>query len=94
MDAAFTETAVLGGSGPNDSETYPALMNNTIGTKFRVVSGYRANTALLLAMERGEVEGVTGSWSSMKVERPNWLRDKQESVIVPARPGIDLPNVR
>jgi tripartite-type tricarboxylate transporter receptor subunit TctC len=95
MDAAFVETAVLGGSGPNDSETYPALMNNTIGTKFRVVSGYRANTAVLLAMERGEVEGVTGSWSSMKVERPNWLRDKLVSVIVQfARARHpDLPNV-
>jgi tripartite-type tricarboxylate transporter receptor subunit TctC len=95
MEAAFTETALLGGSGPNDSETYPSLMNNTIGTKFRVVSGYRANTAVLLAMERGEVEGVTGSWSSMKVERPSWLRDKRVSVIVQIgkTKHADLPHV-
>ncbi len=38
MADAFKDTVVLGGSGPNDSETYPHLMNNTIGTKFRVVS--------------------------------------------------------
>jgi tripartite-type tricarboxylate transporter receptor subunit TctC len=92
---AFTSTVVLGGSGPNDSETYPNLMNNTIGTKFRIVSGYRANTAVLLAMERGEVEGVTGSWSSLKAERPNWLRDRQVRVLVQiARAGSpDLPGV-
>src|SRR5205823_4106461 len=92
---AFKSTIVLGGSGPNDSETYPNLMNNTIGTKFRVVSGYRANTAVLLAMERGEVEGVTGSWSSMKAERPNWLRDRQVRVLVQIAPTKhrDLPDV-
>ena len=33
-------------------------------------------------MERGEVEGVIGSWSSLKSERPNWVRDKQVRVLV------------
>ncbi|MEA2988943.1 MAG: hypothetical protein QOG83_1654 [Alphaproteobacteria bacterium] len=79
---ALRDTVLLGGSGPNDSETYTNLMNNTIGTKFRLVSGYRANSAVLLAMERGEVEGVTGSWSSMKAERPAWVRDKLVRVLV------------
>ena len=82
MADAFKDSIVLGGSGPNDSETYPHLMNNTIGTRFRIVSGYRANSAVFLAMERGEVEGVTGSWSSVKSERPNWVRDKQVRVLV------------
>jgi len=57
MADAFKDSIVLGGSGPNDSETYPHLMNNTIGTRFRVVSGYRANSAVFLAMERGEGRG-------------------------------------
>jgi tripartite-type tricarboxylate transporter receptor subunit TctC len=95
LEDAFKQTVVLGGSGPNDSETFPHLMNNTIGTKFRVVSGYRANSAVLLAMERGEVEGVIGSWSSIKSERPNWLRDKKVRVLVQfARTrASDLPDV-
>jgi tripartite-type tricarboxylate transporter receptor subunit TctC len=95
IEDALGETVVLGGSGPNDSETYPHLMNNTIGTKFRVVSGYRANSAVFLAMERGEVEGVTGSWSSVKSERPNWLRDKQVRILVQVAKTRqpDLPDV-
>ena len=95
MEDAFKDTVLMGGSGPNDSETYSHLMNNTIGTKFRVVSGYRANSAILLAMERGEVEGVIGSWSSVKSERPNWIRDKQVRVLVQvARTRQpDLPDV-
>ena len=95
IDDTFKSSIVLGGSGPNDSETYPHLMNNTIGTKFRIVSGYRANSTVMLAMERGEVEGITGSWSSVKSERPNWLRDKQIRVLVQiARTRApDLPDV-
>jgi tripartite-type tricarboxylate transporter receptor subunit TctC len=95
LEDAFKDTIVLGGSGPNDSETYPHLMNNTIGTRFRIVSGYRANSAVFLAMERGEVEGVTGSWSSVKSERPNWLRDKQVRVLVQVgkRRAPDLTDV-
>jgi tripartite-type tricarboxylate transporter receptor subunit TctC len=95
MEDAFKEPVLMGGSGPNDSETYAHLMNNTIGTKFQVVSGYRANSAIFLAMERGEVEGVIGSWSSVKSERPNWTRDKQIRVLVQvARTRQpDLPDV-
>jgi tripartite-type tricarboxylate transporter receptor subunit TctC len=82
MADAFKDTVVLGGGGPNDSETYPNLMNNTIGTKFRVVSGYKSNSGVMLAVERGEVEGMTGSWSSLKAERPAWLRDKLVRILV------------
>jgi tripartite-type tricarboxylate transporter receptor subunit TctC len=92
---ALTMTAVLGGSGPNDSETHPSLMNNTIGTKFRIAGGYKSNTEVLLAMERGEVEGVGGSWGSLKALRPNWLRDREVNVIVQTGrvKHPDLPNV-
>ena len=95
FEDVFKETAVLGGSGPNDSETYPFLMNNTIGTKFRVVSGYKSNVTAWLAMERGEVEGVSGSWSSLKANRPHWLREKQVNLIVQVdrQKHADLPDV-
>jgi len=92
---ALTMTAVLGGSGPNDSETHPSLMNNTIATKFRIASGYKSNTEVLLAMERGEVEGVGGSWGSLKALRPNWLRDHEVNVVVQTgrTKHPDLPDV-
>jgi tripartite-type tricarboxylate transporter receptor subunit TctC len=95
MADSFEIPVVLGGSGPNDSETYPHLMNNTIGTKFRVVSGYKSNTETLLAMERGEVEGLSGSWSSMKANRPKWVQDNQVRVLVQIsrEKQADLPGV-
>ena len=49
----------------------------------------------MLAMERGEVEGVSGSWASVKAQRPHWLRDKQVNVIVQSGRAKhpDLPDV-
>ncbi len=97
MADAFKDTVVLGGSGPNDSESYPSLMNNTIGSRFRIVSGYKSNAGVMLAVERGEVEGMTGSWSSVKAERPAWLRDSLVRILVqigrtrqPDLPGVPL----
>jgi tripartite-type tricarboxylate transporter receptor subunit TctC len=94
QDAMQTE-ALLGGSGPNDTETYPALMNNTIGTKFRIISGYPSTTGITLAMERGEVEGLSQSWGSVITEKPDWVRDKKISVLVQitAVKHKDLPDV-
>jgi tripartite-type tricarboxylate transporter receptor subunit TctC len=95
MADALKMTAVMGGSGPNDSEIIPALMNNTIGTKFRVASGYKSNSRVMLAMERGEVEGVAGSWSSLRAGKPEWLRDHLINVIVQVarKKEPDLQNV-
>jgi tripartite-type tricarboxylate transporter receptor subunit TctC len=95
MADTFTGEVVLGGSGPNDSETYVNLMNNTIGTKFRIVSGYKSNTETLLAIERGEVEGLSGSWSSMKANRPAWVKDKLVRVLlqIGRDKQSDLPGV-
>jgi tripartite-type tricarboxylate transporter receptor subunit TctC len=95
MADALALPVVLGGSGPNDSETYPFLMNNTIGTRFKIVSGYKANTETLLAIERGEVEGMSGSWSSMKANRPKWVQDNQVRVLVQIgyTKQPDLPDV-
>jgi len=95
MADAFSFPILLGGSGPNDSETYPHLMNNTIGTKFKIVSGYKSNTETLLAIERGEVEGLSGSWSSMKANRPAWVKDNQVRALVQIARAKqpDLPDV-
>jgi tripartite-type tricarboxylate transporter receptor subunit TctC len=76
------ETIVMGASGPNESESYPALMNNTIGTKFRIVTGYPSTTAVHLAIERGEVEGVSQSWGSLRTDKADWMNNDRVDVLV------------
>ncbi len=67
LEDIFTTSSYMGSVGPTDTEFYPALLNNVMGAKFKIVSGYKGNPDIFLAMRRGEVHGVNGSWSSIKV---------------------------
>lgn len=64
LDDVFKRETVMGSSGPNALEHYPALFNNLLGAKFKVVRGYKSSTEVGLALERGEVEGVCQSAAS------------------------------
>jgi tripartite-type tricarboxylate transporter receptor subunit TctC len=60
----------------------PRLMNELIGTKFKVVTGFQGPTSAQLALERGEVEAIVKPWSSINVGNADWLREKKIYLIV------------
>ena len=93
LEDALKTSAILGSSGPNDSEVYPTLMNNTIGTKFRIIFGYPSSTAIDLATERGEVAGQSHSFSSVVQRFPDWKRKFNILVQLSLKKHPDLPNV-
>jgi tripartite-type tricarboxylate transporter receptor subunit TctC len=70
---------LMGGTGAGSYTTlWPTLMNNLLGTKFKMVMGYKATTEIHLAMQRGEVQGRAGNYfSSLRSQNPDWLRDKK-----------------
>ena len=75
---------------------FPALMNELLGTKFKIVTGYNGGNQINLAMERGEVEARNNSWSSWKTTKPQWLKDKKIAVIAqagPRAPDLDAPSI-
>jgi tripartite-type tricarboxylate transporter receptor subunit TctC len=75
--------STLSGTGAGSTVSiYPTVLNNVIGTKFKLVMGYRGSNEAMLAMERGEVEGHSTAWSAVKVAKPDWVRDKTVSIIV------------
>src|SRR5438094_8754424 len=62
-------------------ETVTAMINKLIGTRIKVLSGYKADNDVYLAMERGEVHGRCGGLkSSIKSTRPDWFPRKKVSV--------------
>ena len=75
---------IVGGSGPNDTETVPAILDNVLGAKFKIVSGYPSSTAVTLAMERGEVQGVCSSYSSLSTRNASWFKDNKINFLVQA----------
>jgi tripartite-type tricarboxylate transporter receptor subunit TctC len=96
QDALQTEL-VIGSSGTaDDTYQYPRLINNTLGTKFKIVTGYPGNNDVSVALERGEVSGRCGwSWSSAKTTRPQWIAEKKINVLIQLSltKHLDLPDV-
>jgi tripartite-type tricarboxylate transporter receptor subunit TctC len=70
---AFKNPVFFGSSGPNDTEFYPALANNLLGAKFALIKGYKSAPMIRIAMERGEVEGISQTWASVKAGHPTWV---------------------
>jgi tripartite-type tricarboxylate transporter receptor subunit TctC len=70
---------VFGANAPgSESDVYPTILNNLLGAKFRVVTGYPGTSDLMMAMERGETQGRCGmTWSALKSTLPEWVRDKK-----------------
>jgi tripartite-type tricarboxylate transporter receptor subunit TctC len=71
-DARRAEAAL--GSTGRTSATWivPALMNQFLGTKFKIVTGYPGASDVMLAMERGEVHGLALNWAAIAGARPQW----------------------
>jgi tripartite-type tricarboxylate transporter receptor subunit TctC len=75
---------IVGGSGAGTSmESYPKVLNNIFGTKIKIISGYKGGSDVLIAMERGEVDGRCGaSLSTYRTIRPEWLETGKINVIL------------
>ncbi len=73
-----TKEAILGGTGPGSSIViFPMAMNAVLGTKFRIVTGYKSSTEVFLAMERGEVVARSGTLPSLQSGYPQWLAENK-----------------
>jgi tripartite-type tricarboxylate transporter receptor subunit TctC len=83
LDDALRTEAIVGGSGADATEVvFPKAANKLVGTKFKVVLGYPGSTEILLAMERGEVEGFCGiGWTFLKLRKVDWLKEKKVNIL-------------
>lgn len=84
IEDVMKQEMLVGGTGPHiDTETTPRMLNALIGTKFKIISGYPGTTDAVLAMERGEVQGMGDwSWSNVKTRRPDYLRENKIRVLL------------
>ncbi len=93
----FEKELIVGGHTGVDPELTPRLYNAVLGTKFKIVTGYNGTADIGLAIERGEVEGIGDwSWSSLKKQKPDWIRDRKITPLLQSALQNDpeLPNVR
>ena len=97
LEQMKTTKVVFGSSGVGtDNYTLPQVVNKIWGTRNEVVLGYKGPTDIFLALERGEVQGVSAAMSTLLVNRSEWLRDGRVALLMQfglgrARELPDLP---
>ena len=82
-------SASMGGDG----DIYPALMNNTLDTKFKIVRGYHGSGGIDIAMLRGEVQGQSNSFTAMKKFAPDWRQKMHVLVQLSLSKHPEMPDI-
>jgi tripartite-type tricarboxylate transporter receptor subunit TctC len=88
--------SISAGASPKGSFLYamPALLNEFLGTRFKIVAGYQGIASIYLALERGEVDSLGITWGEFKVEKSDMVRDGKIRILVQSAPKAnDLPDV-
>src|SRR6266850_1793179 len=72
-DVKKDQMIVAGTGAGSETDTWPVILNDVLGTKFKIVTGYLGSQETILAVERGEADGRCGlSYSSLKSAKPDW----------------------
>jgi tripartite-type tricarboxylate transporter receptor subunit TctC len=71
----LTHDGIAGATG-RGSETFinPAIINHVFGTKIKIVAGYKGSADLLLALERGEINEMSATWSNLSGNHADWVK--------------------
>lgn len=98
-DARQREFPVSASGASSDGYIYAAVLNNVLGTRFKIISGYSGTAEEQLAMERGEVAGRIGwAWGSIQSTAGDLVEEgllKTVVLLAPERQtGFDAPLAR
>lgn len=67
---------VAGTTRPGGPNHFPfAIMNWALGTKIKIVTGYKGSNGVALAYDRGEVHAAAAPWGTLRARRPHFLKD-------------------
>jgi tripartite-type tricarboxylate transporter receptor subunit TctC len=96
---ALTREFPVSADGPaSDDYTWPAVLNNVIGTRFNIISGYKGKAEQRLSARRGETVGLIG-WSWGALQGTEWADYKAGNWKIIAHlghgkhPDFDAPSI-
>jgi tripartite-type tricarboxylate transporter receptor subunit TctC len=73
MKDLFDQELLVGSSNPT-TDFMPLFLNNVLGTKFKIISGYKSSNDVYLALDRGEVQGrVSNGWAGDQGVLKPWV---------------------
>jgi tripartite-type tricarboxylate transporter receptor subunit TctC len=89
------EAMHVGSTGRGDAlGTAALLLNEVLGTNFKVISGYKGTADVRGALERGELQGLCGwGWSSVKATGMNLIEEGKLRILlqIGERPHPEIP---
>ena len=94
----FTRELVVGGAGAGSSLSFvPIALQRVLHMKFRLVEGYRGIADAVIALQRGEVEGICHGYNALKTTQATLLRNRQIRLLLraeeaPLADGTDVPS--
>src|SRR3954453_17218559 len=92
-----TRETLVASTGPlSQAEINSTMLNGVVGTKFKLIRGYKGSGEAALAVERGEADGTLMPWEFLKSAHADWVRDGKISIVTRyvRRPIPELPEVR
>lgn len=91
----FTQELIVAGASASSALTIlPTVLNQVLGTRMRIVVGYKGATDAVLAMERGEVQGACASYGQFRVYEQLFRDGKLAFLLRAEEEAIaDLPDV-
>lgn len=83
IEQARKKEIIVGGTGVGSGTViFPTILNALVGTKFKIVQGYKSGGNIDLAMERGEVFGRAGaSFGYLEVVTPEYLSKHKLNIL-------------
>jgi tripartite-type tricarboxylate transporter receptor subunit TctC len=80
------EQVIFGATAPgNAGNVDTAMLRNLFGVKVKQVQGYAGSADKRLAVDRGEIDGDCGGWTSVPED---WLRDGKINVMIRLSPTL------
>jgi tripartite-type tricarboxylate transporter receptor subunit TctC len=94
----FKTDLLTGGVGTGSStDIVPTVINRVLGTRFKMVEGYRGAGDILIAIDRGEVHGVCMSLGQFRTSEQKFKSGKLHYILRAEEsplPGVpDVPSV-
>lgn len=82
IEEAKKREILMAGTVPSNTSNFiPLALNDLIGTKIKVIMGFRGSPDQALAMLRGEVNSIGGmSWEAIQTNHQDWLTEKKIKV--------------
>jgi tripartite-type tricarboxylate transporter receptor subunit TctC len=77
-----TRETLIASTGPlSQAEINSTMLNGVVGTKFKLIRGYKGSSEAAIAVERGEADGTLMPWEFLKSAHADWIRDGKISIV-------------